>query len=539
MNLLSSIAIAQIDVLVGDPAGNAGRIRNARMQAKTQGAALVVFPELTLCGYPPEDLILRPGFVNACMEEAAKLALLTADGGPALIIGCPWEQEGEVYNASLVLQGGRVVHIQPKRMLPNYGIFDEKRLFTAGAASRVFRFEDVTIGLLICEDMWYENVAHDLGAAGAELIIAINASPFESGKLAHRREVAQTAVAASGAPLLYVNMVGAQDDIVFDGGSFIMEPGGKLAHQFPEFAECVAMASAAPPHAPLAQEEAVWKALSLGLGDYVAKNRFPGVLLGLSGGIDSALAATLAADTLGKDRVLGVLLPSPYTSAESNDDALALAKNIGIRVVTVPITEMMNAYHAMLAGAMQDAAPACGDWKHNLAVGGNLQARIRAAALMALSNASGYMLLSTGNKSEVATGYTTLYGDSCGGYAPLKDVYKTQVYALAKWWNRLENIIPPASITRPPTAELAPNQKDEDQLPPYAVLDAILLRLVEGRQSLPEIVAAGFDVAVVEKVAAMVRMSEYKRRQLPPGAKVSPMVFGRDWRYPLTSGWKG
>lgn len=539
MSLLHSIAVAQIDVHVGDVGGNAARIRSARAKAQKLGAKLVVFPELSLSGYPPEDLILRPGFVAACMEEAAKLAVETANG-PAIIIGSPWAQAGWVYNAALLLEGGKVAHIQPKRMLPNYGIFDEKRLFAPGEASRVFRFGGGTYGLMICEDMWYQNVSRDLGRNRPELIIAINASPFESGKLSHRHDVAAAAVAAAGGvPMLYVNMVGAQDDIVFDGGSFAVDAGGEILHQFPEFEECVAMAASAPAAAPLLHEQAVWKALKLALSDYVSKNKFPGVLLGISGGIDSALAATLAVDALGKERVLGVLLPSKYTSKESNEDALALASSLGIRTVDVPIEQTMQAYNATLAAAMQQAAPKQKGWQDNLLIGGNLQSRIRGASLMALSNATGFMLLGTSNKSEVATGYTTLYGDSCGGYAPLKDIYKTQVYALARWRSAESPVMPERSFTRPPTAELAPGQKDEDQLPPYADLDAILLRLIEGRQAVAEIVQAGFKQALVEKVANMVRTSEYKRRQMPPGAKVSPMLFGRDWRYPLTNGWKG
>ncbi len=525
--MFEGIAAAQINPVVGDIAGNAARIRAARESAAN--AALLVCPELCVSGYPPEDLMLRPGFVRACMQAVQALAEETKTG-PAVIIGSPWEQEGWVYNAALLLAQGKIAHIQPKRMLPNYGIFDEKRLFTPGEASRPFRFGSRTLGLMVCEDMWFPHVAEDLGRAVAELVIVINASPFESGKLAHRHSVAAEAARTARAPLLYVNAVGGQDDIVFDGGSFAMDAKGKVVHQLPEFKEVTSALTVHAPAEPLGHEETVWNALKLGLGDYVRKNNFPGVLLGLSGGVDSAIAATLAVDALGRERVLGVLLPSPHTSKESVDDALALAKNLGIRHETVPILDPMKAYESVLSPAMPRAG-----WFGELAVGGNLQARIRGTALMALSNASGFMLIATSNKSEVATGYTTLYGDSCGGYAPLKDVYKTQVYQLAEWRNAQSAVIPQNTIDRAPTAELAPNQKDQDELPPYPTLDAILVRLVEGRQEPAEIAKAGFDAKVVEKIARMMRNSEYKRRQMPPGVKVSPMLYGRDWRYPLTN----
>lgn len=504
------IALLSINAAVGDIQGNAARIRSAR--ATASDAELVVLPELAVCGYPPEDLMLRPAFRAECRAVVAALAEETKSG-PALLIGAPWEEHGKVYNAALLLDGGEIAHIHRKVHLPNDGMFDEKRLFTPGLAPEVARFRGRTLGVMVCEDMWHADVPKLLAAQGAEAFIVLNASPYERGKPARRREAARAIVEATGAPLHYVNLDGAQDDIVFDGDCFVMERGD-VAHVRGDEAE-------------------VWRALTVGLGDYVRKNGFPGVLLGLSGGVDSALAAAIAVDALGAESVTGVLLPSPFSSDHSVEDALESARLLGIETLTVPITAMREAAHVALREVVPEAK------LYALAVDGNLQARLRGLTLMALSNATGRMLLSTANKSEAAVGYTTLYGDSCGGYAPLKDVYKTEIYDLARWRNARSPAIPVSSLDKAPSAELAPGQKDEDQLPSYPVLDAVLRAYIEEGRSAVEIIAQGQRRETVERILGMVRASEFKRRQMPPGARISPMMFGRDWRYPLTNKWKG
>lgn len=527
-----SIALAQINVTVGDIGGNVEKIIAAYDAACAQGAELVVFPELCVIGYPPEDLVLAPAFRLRAMEALQQLAKHTA-GKAAMLVGCVWDNElvtsGEddsIYNAAVLMDEGRILHVQPKTLLPNYGIFDEKRLFDS-EIPEVIDWRGRKIGVLICEDVWSEELAMEQKNQGAELLIVLNASPFEASKMEARFEVAQAAVKATQIPLYYVNLVGGQDDIVFDGGSFVMDAACTITSQFPFFAEHVAItAKAGMPNEP----ERLWAAMKLGLSDYVHKNGFKGVLLGLSGGIDSALTAALAVDALGKENVRGVLLPSPYTSADSTEDALESAKLLGIHTDTVAITPGMQIMEEVLNPVFHDAG-----WMEDIAVGGNLQARLRGLTLMALSNKTGFMLLSTGNKSEIAVGYSTLYGDSCGGYNVIKDLYKTQVYALAKWRNGQGRVIPERSITKAPTAELKPGQKDQDQLPPYDVLDAILELHIEGRMSAEEIVQEGFEANIVEKVLKLVRINEYKRRQSCPGVKLSPMLFGKDRRYPLTN----
>lgn len=537
--MFAGIAIAQIDVIVGDVAGNVQRIRHARDEARSRGAKLVIFPELAICGYPPEDLMLTPSFRHACMEAVRALAKETADG-PAIILGSVWEGEGKVYNTAMLLAEGVVAHIQPKRMLPNYGVFDEKRIFDAGESSRIVQWSGHALGLLVCEDAWHPHVAQELKHAGAQLLVCINASPFELGKQAQRCALMTEMVRTLRLPLVYVNLVGAQDDIVFDGASFALSASGEVVAQCAAFEESVALMQSVGACALPTASELLWSAACLGLRDYVNKNGFKqGVLLGLSGGIDSALAAALAVDALGPERVLGVLLPSHLTARESNEDALETARLLGIETLLLPIKHPFDALADTLIPAMQQAAPQFSGWREHLLVGGNMQSRLRGVLLMALSNATGRMLLSTSNKSEVAVGYSTLYGDSCGGYAPLKDLYKTQVYALAHWRNAQGAVIPARSIHKAPTAELAPNQTDQDQLPPYETLDAILKQLIENHAAVDDVVAAGFDRAVVEKVANMVKGAEYKRRQMPPGPKLSSMHFNRDWRMPLTNGFKG
>ena len=533
------IAIAQINPTVGDIEGNAALIVN-NYEAVAQNADLVIFPELSLTGYPPEDLILTPDFQNKVMQAAQELAA-RCNGAAALIIGSLWVDAGVVFNAALLMEGGRIVHVQPKTMLPNYGVFDEKRLFSAGRGPVAVQWRGLTLGILICEDIWYPSLAADFKQQGAELLVVINASPFEAGKLLQRKQVAAEAVAKAGIPLVYVNMVGGQDDLVFDGGSFVMSADGKVARQLAEFSEAfeiVAMQkqnknwriAASSQQQPMPLEETLWRAMMTGLQDYVGKNGFSGVVLGISGGIDSAVSAAVAVDALGAERVKGVLLPSPYTSEESVEDAFYLAGLLCIQTMTIPITAGMETFHETLHPVFEDD-----NWMENPLIGGNIQARLRGLTLMAISNRFGWMLLSTGNKSELSVGYSTLYGDSCGGYNVLKDLYKTQVYELARWRNTQGEAIPQRSIDKAPSAELAPNQKDEDQLPPYAMLDEMLFYHIELREPAEAIIARGFPADIVHKVLRMVRLSEYKRRQSCPGVKLSAMLYGKDRRFPLTN----
>jgi len=515
--------------MVGDIAGNASTILRAWQSAAKQKADLVIFPELALIGYPPEDLVLMPAFRKEAMAAVKQLAKKTAKG-PAMIVGSVWEEKGRVYNAALLLDRGRILHVQTKTALPNYGVFDEKRVFCTGTGPKIIKWRGERLGILVCEDTWVPELSKALAKQKPSLVISINASPFEAGKLARRKKIAAAVAKAAKAPLVYVNMVGGQDDIVFDGGSFAVDKQGKLTAQLPEFVETVAIASRTE---PLSYEETLWEAMKLGLADYIRKNGFKGVVLGLSGGIDSAVSAAAAVEALGSDRVHGVLLPSPYNSKGSIEDAEELAANLGIAITNLSITPGMQTLEEVLNPTFQYSG-----WMEDVAIGGNVQSRLRGLMLMAMSNRFGWMLLSTANKSEIAVGYSTLYGDSCGGYNLLKDLYKTQIYALAQWCNRAGEIIPRRSITKPPSAELAPGQKDEDQLPPYKTLDAILLLHIEGRKSAKEIIARGYKKAIVEQVVEMVRKSEYKRRQSCPGVKLSSMQFGKDRRYPLTNGVK-
>jgi NAD+ synthase len=542
-------ALAQINPTVGDIAGNAAKILSYYEQAKKQGADLVICPELSLVGYPPEDLVLMPAFVRQAMDAAKQLAKKTAKG-PALVIGCPWsggkgkvyhasrgpwDEKPEIYNAALVLDDGKIVHVAHKVVLPNYSIFDEKRIFSRGPGPYVIKWRKHNLGLLVCEDVWVDRLPKTLGEQGADLLIVINASPFEAGKLALRKKIAAKAVEVTSLPLIYVNCVGGQDDIVFDGGSFVLNAKGKAIMQMPQFEEGLAVYDDVAKRKPVAPEKPrneweLWRAMCMGLSDYVRKNGFKGVMLGLSGGIDSALSAAVAVDALGANNVKGVLLPSPYTSKHSVEDALATARLLGIETMNVPIEPGMDIIEEVLSPVFKKSG-----WMEDVAIGGNVQARLRGLTLMAISNNFGWLLLSTGNKSEIAVGYSTLYGDSCGSYNVLKDLYKTQIYALAKWRNKQGDVIPGRSITKAPTAELAPGQKDTDQLPPYSQLDKILALHLEGRKSAKEIVAEGFDKKTVEKIVGMVRRNEYKRRQSCPGVKLSPMLFGRDRRFPLTN----
>lgn len=533
-----SITLAQLNATVGDIEGNVQKIIHAYEQAVADNADLLVCPELMICGYPPEDLLLRPSFRQACMDAVRMLESLTENQETALVVGGVWDEEGRSHNTAFLIEHGKVVHKHYKTMLPNYGVFDEKRVFVNGRGLETIHWRGHKLALMVCEDIWRMRMPGSIKEA--ELAIVINASPYEVGKQAVRHQVVRDFVKFADASVVYVNMIGAQDDLVFDGQSFVMDVNGKVIGQISSFEACVVGTRKLAAPAVLMREEKIWRACGLGLKEYVEKNNFPGVILGLSGGIDSAVVAAMAVDVLGAEHVVGVRLPSHLTSDASNDDAEALASNLGIRLITVPISPAYAGMDSMLSPAIDLLNPVMKDWRENLTVGGNMQSRLRGVTLMALSNASGYMLLNTSNKSEIAVGYSTLYGDSCGGYSPLKDVYKSDVFKLAEWRNQEMLVIPESIIAKPPTAELVVGQKDSDELPEYAQLDALLLLLVEGQASIHEAVEqSGQPHEVVEKIARLLRISEYKRRQAPPGPKVTPMQFTRDRRYPLTNQWKG
>lgn len=546
------IALAQINPHVGALEANAARIRRARAKAAALGADIVLTPEFSIGGYPPEDLVRRPDFLAACEARLAELAAETADGGPGLVVGGPWHDAstGKLHNALFVLDEGRVAARRAKHELPNYGVFDDKRVFDAGPAPGPVAVLGFRLGLMVCEDWWFPAVAETLAESGAEVLISINASPFEAQKAAARIDLAVHRVVESGLAFVFLNGVGGQDELVFDGASFALNPDRGLAVQTPMFEEAVRLTDwrrdggrlVCAPQRPLPPElprlEQIYRAMVLGLRDYVGKNRFPGVVMGLSGGIDSALTAAVAVDALGAARVRAVIMPSPYTSAESVEDAAASARLLGIRLDIVPIGRAMEAFGAVLAPLFADR-PA--DTTEE-----NIQARARAVLLMALSNKFGDMLLTTGNKSEMSVGYATLYGDMCGGFSVLKDVYKTTVVELARWRNAdppsgvlgpRGAVMPSRVIAKPPSAELKPSQADQDTLPPYSVLDPILEGLVEGDGSVETLVAAGHDRSTVLRVAAMLTIAEYKRRQAPPGVRIGPRAFGRDRRFPVTNGY--
>lgn len=542
------IALAQINPHEGALDINADRIRRARAEAASAGADLVVTPEFSIAGYPPEDLVLKPAFVEACTARIEALAAETADGGPGLVVGGPWRDGDQLHNALFLLEGGRILARRAKHELPNYGVFDDKRVFTAGPAPGPVSFRGVRLGLMVCEDWWFPAVSETLQESGAEILISINGSPFEAEKQDTRVQLAVARVVETGLPFVFLNQVCGQDELVFEGASFVLNGDRSLAVQLPLFEDCVAITDwtrgaegwrCAPQPIPPAMPrlEQIYRAMMLGLRDYVDKNRFPGVVLGLSGGIDSALSAAVAADALGPDRVRAVMMPSPYTSRESLEDAEACARLLGIRYETIPIGPAMEAFAGMLGPVFGNRPPDITEE--------NIQSRIRGVTLMALSNKFGDMLLTTGNKSEMSTGYATLYGDMCGGYSVLKDVWKMTVFALSRWRNGQRPsgalgpdgpVMPERVITKPPSAELKPDQKDQDTLPPYEVLDAILAGLVEQEKGVDALVAEGHDRATVLRVWRMLDRAEYKRRQAPPGVKITPRAFGRDRRYPLTNG---
>ena len=542
------IALAQLNPHEGALTANAALIRKARAEAARLGADLVVTPEFSIAGYPPEDLVRKPAFLPTCEAEIASLAAETADGGPGLLLAGPGREGEKVYNALFLLEAGQIAARRAKHELPNYGVFDDKRVFDAGPAPGPIPFRGFRLGLMICEDWWFPAVSETLSETGAEILIAINGSPFEAEKHQARLDLAVSRCVETGLGFVFVNQVGGQDELVFEGASFVMNADRSLAHVMPMFTEGLritewrrdggVLVCAAGEIAPaLPRLEQIYGAMVLGLRDYVNKNRFPGVVLGLSGGIDSAISAAVAVDALGADRVRAVMMPSPYTSIESLEDAAECAQLLGIRYENIGIGPAMEAFAGMLAPAFGNRPPDITEE--------NLQSRIRGVTLMALSNKFGDMLLTTGNKSEMSTGYATIYGDMCGGYSVLKDVYKTTVFALSRWRNEhcpegglgpRGMVMPERVITKPPSAELKPDQKDQDSLPPYDVLDAILEGLVEGEKSVDALVADGFDRALVLRVWRLLDRAEYKRRQAPPGVKITPRAFGRDRRYPITNG---
>jgi NAD+ synthase (glutamine-hydrolysing) len=580
------ICLAQLDFVVGDLAGNARRVVQAAQQAHAEGAQLLVTPELALCGYAAEDLFLRPAFLEACDDALQGIARDTAGlKGFTLVVGHPARHTQQMrvssgadtvagaagaagvavaqprsrsvsvtqlHNAATVLREGKVLHTYAKQHLPNYQVFDERRYFSPGHETCVFEVPHAAggvlrCGLLICEDAWFDAPAQAAKHAGAEVLLVINASPFHTGKGREREDTMRERVRATGLPLVYAHLVGGQDEIVFEGRSFALNANGEIAMRAPSFQENMAVSHVCQgfPAAEisgdvadeLSQESDLWHALVLGVRDYVGKNGFPGALLGLSGGIDSALVLAIAVDALGKDRVRTVMMPSPYTADISWIDARDMAARLGVRYDEIDIAPQFEAFKASLAfdfaGLPEDTTEE------------NLQARIRGTLLMALSNKFGGIVLTTGNKSEMATGYCTLYGDMAGGFAVIKDVVKTMVFRLAHWRNAHDpygtgaNPIPERIITRPPSAELRPDQKDQDSLPDYEVLDAIIQRYMENDEHPTDIVAAGYAQADVDKVTRLIRLNEYKRRQAPVGVRVTHRSFGKDWRYPITSKYRG
>ena len=543
MSDILTLGLAQINPTVGDIAGNLEKIRRARAECPCD---LLVCSELSLIGYPPEDLVLRPAVIEATRHAVEDLARNTA-AGAAVLATAPWRHDGRLYNAALLLAGGRVAAVRFKHELPNYGVFDEKRIFTSGPLPDPVEFRGVRLGVPICEDIWFPDVTRHLARLGAEILIVPNGSPFERAKLDRRVALATERVGETGLGLVYVNQVGGQDELVFDGGSFVVDRDRRLAVRLPVWKEvvqavrwnrgaegwnCGASPLAAAPDDP----QNTYQALMIGLRDYVNKNRFPGVLLGLSGGIDSALSAVVAVDALGADRVRVIRLPSRFTSRASQDDAKVEAERLGVRLDTIPIGDVVDAVERALAPIFEG--------RERDITEENIQARARGLLLMAVSNKFGAMVLTTGNKSEMSVGYATLYGDMCGGYSVLKDLYKTEVYALAAWRNQcmpdgglgpVGEVIPQSVMTKAPTAELRPNQTDQDALPEYAALDAMLTGLVENERGVDEIAADGHPRDVVSRTQNMLFAAEYKRRQAPPGVKTSSRSFGRDRRYPITN----
>ncbi len=546
MSRTLAIALAQLGQRMGDLAANADAVLAAR--SRVPEADLLAAPELQIVGYPPEDLVLKPALVERARAELDRLAAATADGGPALLVGLPWAEEGRLHNSVALLDGGQVAAVRHKHLLPTYGTFDEARLFAPGPLPEPVDFRGARLGLPICEDIWRPAVCGHLRARGAELLLSVNGSPFEVDKDDLRwKEIAARRVAETGLPLLYLNRVGGQDELVFDGASFVLGGDGALLHQLPDWEEAVVATrwrrdgarwlgepGALHPLDPFPAD--IYHAMVVGLRDYVNANGFPGVVLGLSGGIDSALSAAVAVDALGAERVWCVMMPSRYTSAASVGDAEGCARLLGCRLDTIPIEPSVAALEHMLGPAFEGREP---DLTEE-----NIQSRLRAVTLMALSNKFGPMVLTTGNKSEMAVGYATIYGDMAGGYNVLKDAYKTTVFALSRWRNANRPalglgpdgpVVPRSVIDKPPSAELRADQRDDDSLPPYPLLDRILRGLIEGEKSVDDLVADGIDRDVASRIERLLHLAEYKRRQAPPGVKLGTRNFGRDRRYPITN----
>jgi len=544
------IALAQLNPLMGDIAGNLRKARAARAEASKAGADLILFTELFIVGYPPEDLVLKPALQDDAREAVEKLAADTADGGPAVLIGTPWVEEGRLYNACVYLDGGKVAGKTFKVDLPNYGVFDEKRVFAAGPLPGPFNIRGLRIGVPVCEDIWTPEIVECLSETGGEILLVPNGSPFEAGKEGMRLGLIKSRVKESGLPLVYLNQIGGQDEVVFDGASLICNADGALAHALPAWEDKIIITDwsrtesgwVCVPGEIIKEEDretSIYQAMVLGLRDYVNKNRFPGVVLGLSGGIDSAISAAVAVDALGADRVRCIMLPSRYTSRESLDDAEECAKLLGVKYESVGIEGTVEAINGALKDTFAD--------KKADTTEENIQSRARAVILMAISNKFGPMVLTTGNKSEMSVGYATLYGDMCGGYNVLKDVYKTEVFRLSHWRNAHHprgalgpkgRVIPERIITKPPSAELRENQKDQDSLPPYDILDGILECLVENEMTFEATCAKGYHPATVKRIEQLLYVSEYKRRQAPPGVKITRKNFGRDRRYPITNAFR-
>ena len=545
-----TIALAQLNPTMGDIPGNLAKARAARAEAAKAGADLILFSELFITAYPPEDLVLKPALQEDAREAIEKLARDTSDGGPAVLIGTPWVEAGKLYNAFAYLDAGEVRGITRKVDLPNYGVFDEKRVFAIGPMPGPFRIRGVCIGVPICEDIWTPDVVECLTETGAEILLVPNGSPFEVGKEDVRLNHIVGRVTESGLPLVYLNQLGGQDEIVFDGASMVMNADRTVPVSLPSWREKIAITRwkrdgehwVCEPGERVGEEDrstSVYQAMMLGLRDYVNKNRFSGVVLGLSGGIDSALSAAVAVDALGADRVRCVMMPSRYTGDESLEDAEECARLLGVTYETIPIESAVNAFTQTLSPAFAG--------KRADTTEENIQSRIRGVILMAISNKFGPMVLTTGNKSEMSVGYATLYGDMCGGYNVLKDVYKTEVFRLSHWRNQETpanalgprgRVIPERIITKPPSAELRADQKDEDSLPPYEILDGILECLVEKEMKFEDVCAKGYHPATVKRIEQLLYVSEYKRRQAPPGVKISARNFGRDRRYPITNAFR-
>jgi NAD+ synthase (glutamine-hydrolysing) len=525
------LAIAQINCTLGDLAGNSAKILACAERARQQGATLMLAPELGLCGYPPEDLLLREGFYHACDEALHELAHRVQ--GITVVVGHPHEAHGEYYNAASVLRDGKVIATYHKHELPNHSVFDEERYFSHGQSPCVFEMEGTRFAINICADVWEEPAAKRARDAGAQVLLVLNASPYHLDKHLSRYDAIRDRIGETGMAVVYANLLGGQDELVFDGGSFAMDEHGTLTHRFAQFEELLGMVEfrdGKPVEGERvempAREASIYRALCLGVRDYIGKNRFPGVLIGLSGGIDSALTLAVAVDALGPDQVRAVMMPSTYTAQISLDDAQEMANILGVRYEVLDIKPLFDAYLTTLSEQFAGLPPD--------ATEENIQARIRGNLLMALSNKTGALVLTTGNKSEMTVGYCTLYGDMAGGFAVLKDVSKTWVYRLANYRNSLGRVIPERIITRPPSAELKPGQVDQDSLPPYDVLDGIMECYVERNLSIAEIVADGYAEKDVRRVVGLIRINEYKRRQAPIGVRITDRGFGKDWRYPVT-----